>query len=49
MLLKIGYFLRGVSKKIGEVIEATMILFADNSNYTADTTVISADNDSSLT
>ena len=48
MLLRIGYLLRGVSKKTLEKIAATLLVFLDNNTYTADTININADNDSNI-
>jgi hypothetical protein len=49
MLLKIGYLLRGSSRKIREIIAVTISLFADSIDYTADTTNVLASNDSNIT
>ena len=49
MLLKIGYLLRGSSRKIREIIAASISLFADSTDYTADTTNVLASNDSNIT
>jgi hypothetical protein len=46
MLLKIGYFLRNTSTRVKELISATIIVFADNTNYTADSDLIKSDNNS---
>ena len=48
MLLKVGYLLQGASKKIREIINSTIILFSDTTNYSADTNVVSADNNSNI-
>jgi hypothetical protein len=49
MLLKIGYLLQGTERKIREIIAASVSLFADSTDHTADTINILASNDSNIT